>query len=342
MQRQWVRRLITSVYRLELYEILGIVMSTAAVVVFFAFATKLDRIIGVRNYHWKVVNAVVGMYQNLLPWVFTGAFALLFILLWCLQRRDNPTFHKLTFIVRVLIAFCTMMAIYKIVNFYISVFNPYDRDLVLQQIDRTLFFGKLPSEWMVAITWKPLTYLLSLAYMSWFVLTYATILVMLTHSRQATVEFVFTAMSTFYIGYLTYILVPAVGPIHTVHFAEPMGGIASVFTHDQTLLARDCFPSLHTGISVVMLVYVWRYRRKWLWLYGPMTFLIVWSTMYLRFHYGIDVIAGAALATAMTQLCPLATRWWEQRRAAVALDAAVETPIFGSAAKQKTTVSELA
>jgi membrane-associated phospholipid phosphatase len=121
-----------------------------------------------------------------------------------------------------------------------------------------------------------------------------------------------------------------------------MGGIASVFTHDQTLLARDCFPSLHTGISVVMLVYVWRYRRKWLWLYGPMTFLIVWSTMYLRFHYGIDVIAGAALATAMTQLCPLATRWWEQRRAAVALDAAVETPIFGSAAKQKTTVSELA
>lgn len=330
--------LLRPVYRLELYEILGIVVSVAAILVFFIYAERLDEIIGVAGYHWKVVGDVVGMYQNVIPWIFTGVFAGLFVLLWRLHRLTHQRIQALAYLVRVLIAFCTMLAIYKTVNFYISVFNPYDRDTMLAAIDRALFFGKLPSEWMQAIIWKPLTYVLSGAYMSWFVLTYGTILVMMTRSRKATVEFVFTAMATFYVGYLTYILVPAIGPIYTIHFSAPIGGIASVFTHDQTLIARDCFPSLHTGISLVMLIHVWRYQKKWLWLYAPMVFLIIWSTMYLRFHYGIDVIAGASLAVCMCQLCPLAMAWWEKQRAAH--NDGVVAPI--PAPSQKTAVSELA
>ncbi|CAM3720807.1 phosphatase PAP2 family protein [Alicyclobacillus pomorum] len=340
MRVRWVRQCVQSIYRLELYEILGIAVSALAIAVFFVFAKRLDEIIGISDYHWKVANAVVGMYQNLFTWLFTGAFMLLLLLLALLRKQNHQLLRKLAYLIRVLLAFCTMLAIYKIVNFYISVFNPFDRDIALQRIDRALFFGKLPAEWFSYITCKPLTDLFSAAYMSWFVLTYSTILVMMTHSRKAVVEFVFTAMSTFYIGYLTYIMVPAIGPIFTVQFAHPIGGISSVFTHDQVLVERDCFPSLHTGISLVMLISVWRYRRKWMWLYAPLVTLIICSTMYLRFHYGIDVIAGGALAVAMTQLCPLAVRWWEAKRASH-LDFA-SSDAAAPAADGHSSVSELA
>ncbi|GMA49471.1 hypothetical protein GCM10025857_08280 [Alicyclobacillus contaminans] len=325
MSQKTRRLMMRALFQLELYELLGAVVSAAAIAVFFGAARKLDDIIGISGYHWKVASAVAGAYQNALTWWFTGAFALLFLLLALLHRKNHRMLRQLAFLIRVLLAFCTMLAIYKIVNFYISVFNPFDRDMALQHIDRTLFFGKLPSEWLSHLICKPLTDVLSFAYMSWFVLTYSTILVLLTHSRRAVLEFVFTALATFYVGYLTYIMVPAIGPLFTVPFPHPVGGLTNVFLHDQTLVARDCFPSLHTGISVVMVVLIGRYRRRWLWLYAPMTFLIVFSTLYLRFHYGIDVIAGAALGVAMTQLCPIAVEWWAAKQEAarmVASDAA--------------------
>jgi membrane-associated phospholipid phosphatase len=309
--KQWLSR---QIYKLELFEIIGILVSIVAVAIFFIYANKLDDIYGVIGYHWQVVNDVVGVFQNVLPWVFTAVLAGLLILKNLLQRRHHKFFTSLAYLVRVLITFCLMLAIYKIVNFYIAVFNPFDKDAVLQHIDRIIFFDKLPSEWLEPLISKPLTYILSGAYMSWFFMVYATILLMFRHSRKAVSEYVFTAIFTFYIGYVTYIIVPAIGPIFTVQYAHPVGGIATLFAHDQTLIARDCFPSLHTGISLVMLINVWRYQRKWTWFYAPLVTLIIFSTLYLRFHYGIDDIAGAALAVVTTQLSPLFVSAWQNKR----------------------------
>jgi membrane-associated phospholipid phosphatase len=310
----WAARTIRQLCRLELYEVVGLMVSAVAVLIFFLFSGQLDNIIGVKDFHWRVVDNVVGVYQNPLAWTFTGALAVLLVLAGFFRRANHEFLRSLTYVIRILIAFCVMLAIYEIVNFYITVFNPHDRDTALQAIDRAICFGKLPSEWMESIISTPLTDILSGAYMSWFALTYGTILLMMTHSRKAVVEYVFTALATFYIGYLTYVLVPAIGPIYTISYAHPIGGIAASFVAGKSLVAHDCFPSLHTSITIVMVTFVYRYRRKWLWLYAPMALLIIWSTLYLRFHYAIDVIAGFALALVMTQLAPRMVASWERFR----------------------------
>jgi membrane-associated phospholipid phosphatase len=306
-------RVLRALFVLELHEIVGLLASTLALLVFFIDAGRLDAIMGINGYHWLVVNDVVGMYQNVLTWVFTFVLILLLVLFSVLKKANHQFVQSLAYLVRVLVAFLIMMAIYKVVNFYISVFNPFDRDVFLQHIDRKIFFGKLPAEWLESIVSPWLTYLCSAAYVSWFGFVYATIILMMTHSRRATLEYVCTAIVTFYIGYLTYLFVPAIGPVYTVHFNVPVGGVTPLFTNDP-LISRDCFPSLHTGISIVMLIYVWRYRRRWTWLYAPVVMLIIFATQYLRFHYGIDVIAGAALAIAMCQICPLMVEAWEKMR----------------------------
>jgi membrane-associated phospholipid phosphatase len=58
--------------------------------------------------------------------------------------------------------------------------------------------------------------------------------------------------------------------------------------------------------SLFLLVFDWWYRRKhfW-WALGPTVGLWV-ATVYLRYHYGVDVLAGIVLALA----CLWLTRWY--------------------------------
>jgi len=307
-----------TIFQLELYEVLGLVVSVVTVVVFFVKANALQAAIGIPVSNHAFINNLAGLFTERLTAVFVlTLFALFFLFLYARQPRIQRAIPNAAFVLRILISFVTMMIIYKAVNFYIVVFHPAIQDAALQQIDRALFFGKLPSQWLEPMISHPMTLFLGISYLTWFALTYLTILLLLTHSRKAVQEYVFTSIYTFYIGYLTYMFVPAIGPTFTVHYPQPLGSITAILVSNDVHIARDCFPSLHTGISLVMLIFVYRYRKKWLWIYAPWTAIIVFSTLYLRIHYGIDVIAGAALAFTTCQLGPLYVKMWSSWRSAL-------------------------
>ena len=53
------------------------------------------------------------------------------------------------------------------------------------------------------------------------------------------------------------------------------------------------FPSSHVGATIVMLMLALRTKSRWLsWFVGVMLALMCMSTVYIRAHYAIDVIAG--------------------------------------------------
>ena len=77
---------------------------------------------------------------------------------------------------------------------------------------------------------------------------------------------------------------------------------------------RDAFPSGHAEVTIVTLVCAWRLHRPVFWaLVGPGTGLVL-ATVYLRLHFAVDVLAGAALAAAVVWAGPLLHRRWERRR----------------------------
>jgi membrane-associated phospholipid phosphatase len=298
---------------LELYEVVGLAVSAVAVAMFFCLAGRLDARMGVRGYHWQAVHSLVAVAHNVLTWAFTASVTGLLLALWYLRRSERPRAGDIAYLLRVLLSFCVMMAIYKVVNAYITVFDPFDRDTALIALDEQLFVGRTPSQWLDTIATPWLTVIMNGAYLAWYAMTCVTIILMLWHSRRAAMEYVFTAVLTFYIGYLGYVLVPAVGPVYTLSFSHHLGGLTDWFQH-QHLILHDCFPSLHTAIAVVMWTFVWRYQRRLAAVYGPACALIVLSTLYLRFHYGMDVIAGAALAGVTTQVGPLCVAAWDRWR----------------------------
>ena len=72
----------------------------------------------------------------------------------------------------------------------------------------------------------------------------------------------------------------------------------------------NVFPSLHTSLSVTVVVLAARTRRTyptWLVLSVPLAGSVVLSTMYLGIHWGVDVAAGTVLGVGSVVLADLVT-----------------------------------
>jgi membrane-associated phospholipid phosphatase len=82
------------------------------------------------------------------------------------------------------------------------------------------------------------------------------------------------------------------------------------------------FPSLHVGISFVVWLYAFRNSRKLFWILSPLVLSLFVSTIYLRYHYLIDVVAGLVLAP----LCFFLANWlfdhWSDIRVSLPVPAA--------------------
>ena len=120
------------------------------------------------------------------------------------------------------------------------------------------------------------------------------------------------------LGYVGYMLMPAIGPL------EEMGSRTGGWLTNAggTFIERrtngvDVFPSIHMAASLFLLLFDFQHRRTHFWWVLAPTVGLWISTVYLRYHYGVDLIAGIVLALG----CIWLTRWFAQTR----LCAEVET-----------------
>jgi len=100
---------------------------------------------------------------------------------------------------------------------------------------------------------------------------------------------------------------------------------------------KDIFPSLHTAGPCFIAMFSFRNRDRlpfrFTWpLLAFFAANIIGATMFLRWHYVIDVIAGFGLAATAALVAPLVARWELRRRSAQGLGPLV--PPFGAAKAQ--------
>jgi membrane-associated phospholipid phosphatase len=175
-------------------------------------------------------------------------------------------------------------------------------DSLLIACDRRLLGAHLYTAlWTEHPSW-PITDLLTLGYTSFYFLPLALFLWMVwtRHPRR---QFVITAFAaTFFVSYVGYFLMPALGPrltLATSYYRNlPAGIIGGHIRHLLDALERtktDAFPSGHTMVTLVALFFVARYRRSWLVLYVPCAALLIAATVLLGYHYVTDVLVGMAL-----------------------------------------------
>jgi len=129
--------------------------------------------------------------------------------------------------------------------------------------------------------------------------------VYLCRPRERFREMMSGLMVVTFLGLLGYLLVPAVGPMYTLHdvYTVPLSQPISIFNQqlefmDLARIHRDVFPSMHVAISFLVWLYALRNSRPLFWVLSPLILSLWVSTIYLRYHYLIDVVAGLLLAPA--------------------------------------------
>jgi len=150
-------------------------------------------------------------------------------------------------------------------------------------------------------------------------------LVFFGRKKQIVGEFTFGILIMFSIGHSLYMVVPGYGPYRAMAdaFQHPLPhglwyDIVMDAVHSSGAL-MDIFPSLHTGAPTVLAFFSYRNRHElpYRYTWPLVTFCtanIIIATMFLRWHYLIDVIAGFSIAIGTVLLSRPIVRWELARR----------------------------
>ncbi len=128
---------------------------------------------------------------------------------------------------------------------------------------------------------------------------------------------------TYAISYLGYIFLPAHGPVifqADQYDVALQGGLfyrLVVLGNEATGGLQGVFPSLHVGCSVYLCLFDLKTNRLRGLTYLPMVLLIYVATIFLRYHYVVDLIAGTIIPITCVALGQSVFLKWARDREAV-------------------------
>ncbi len=178
-------------------------------------------------------------------------------------------------------------------------------DEQLLSIDRAIF-GETPAVVLANYNYRGVIEWFGFFYYGYFWLMAAMLLPTLFFDkdrRQA--ELLVGALLVAALGHSGYTLVPGVGPHAHMEFAEPINGgffwAQILETIEAAGAHMDIFPSLHTAYPMMFAFHATRWRKtkpfKYVWFLVVIAALhMLVATMLLRWHWGIDVVAGLMVA----------------------------------------------
>ena len=209
-------------------------------------------------------------------------------------------------------------ALFKLNTWIVPRVSPEDLDLDLLAWDRMLF-GAHPARYLAGIESPVVTDLLRICWMSYFVLPFVVAVPLYWRRRgnpRIFVETTFAFTAGWCISYLGYFLTPAIGPGYYPDLVGtppvwPQGTTEAMLTTLWTLegqTVRDTCPSGHVIIAGLALWASIRARMAIRWILAPVVSGLVLGTVYLRFHYGVDVLMGGVVVGVVAIITPVLHR----------------------------------
>jgi len=130
-----------------------------------------------------------------------------------------------------------------------------------------------------------------------------------SHKIKEFDDLLFTSAVAYYISYLGFILFPVEGPrfaLVSSYQVEINGGFFTSLAHgliDVAGIRGGAMPSSHVAVALVVLVYARRHHRILYYVLSPLIASLLISTVYGRFHYISDVVAGLLVGGGSILLC---------------------------------------
>jgi membrane-associated phospholipid phosphatase len=269
---------------------------------------------------WGLLSIICLVLHTRIPyWPFiiaanvAAAFATC-MLAWAAQSRALIIWRR----IHDWAAFPLVVFTFKEIHFLVGpIHHGRDYDRLLIAIDHTLF-GVDPTVWLTRFANPFLTEVLQIAYSLFYVLfIVAGVELYRRQDLSQFRRFGLTVVYGFLLSYIGYLFLPAVGPRFTLHdfsridmdlpglaltpylrwFVNICESIQAGASNHGALASaqRDAFPSGHTMLTLITIFLAYKFRLRVR--YGILTagVLLIFATVYLRYHYFIDVAAGVLL-----------------------------------------------
>lgn len=197
----------------------------------------------------------------------------------------------------------SVLVIFDSLGLIVHAVNRHDIDYLLIRADYRLF-GGYPTIFLEKFINPFLTDILQVAYSTYyFIPVILGVSLKAAGKREAFEKSLFLILFCFYLSYIGYLLFPAVGPryaMNQLYDRELDGFLVSRpiqnFLNLLEGIKRDAFPSGHTAIALTALSLSYRYDRTLFRRLLVPVLLLIPATVYCRYHYAVDVVAGAMLA----------------------------------------------
>jgi membrane-associated phospholipid phosphatase len=186
-------------------------------------------------------------------------------------------------------------------------------------------FGLQPS--LALMDWLPYPFVsevLYTCYFSYYLMIAGVGLALFLRSREQFFHYASILTFVTFTCFLVYIFIPVIGPriffrsftetplpadvrplVAPVFPAAVQAGpayhvMAWIYRHFETPGAA--FPSSHVAVAITTVCFSFLYLRRIRWLHFGVACLLCVSTVYCRYHYAVDVVAGALTAAILIPL----------------------------------------
>ena len=292
---------------------------------FLRFEDRSDRPVGSLPWHypygvlekiWLVLWAMVGLAGLVYRDQIVGSMHLLTVSMSMLALvlvvpqitiRLGKRLHQLG---RITLSIVSAWAGYERAAQFVESFRATSYETQMILADRLLFGGN-PSEWTEPLINPVLTEYLQLVYLSYFPMMLLVALALFVGRKNRTFFRYLVAMNLAMIStHVFYVLVPVRSPFliaddpeyaSLIAYTVPLQGLwwtDGLRQHllDATSMRYDCFPSGHTMHSILAMYFGWKTNSVVRTILVIIGVSIIFSTIYLRYHYAIDLVVGAGFA----------------------------------------------
>lgn len=176
------------------------------------------------------------------------------------------------------------------------IFKPFDPYLVrfeelIFTIQPSLEFSKLiPSQWF--------SELMHFGYFSYYLIIFGVPFLYYLQVRDKFERTMFIIMLSFSFYYIIFFLLPSIGP--QFYFNANLSSVPEGFLFEKIMnviidmaeTPTGAFPSSHVGVAIIIVILTFKDFRKHLTYLIPIVIILILSTVYIKAHYVIDIIAG--------------------------------------------------
>lgn len=221
----------------------------------------------------------------------------------------SPAPFRLRMFFRAVFLYVAFPFAFMALGHVIEFVNPFRAESALMAIDRAMFLGSNPNAVMQNYLNPIAVEILQVVYALYYPLFMLGFFFLYRRRYLEFMGYLTGIAFLFWFQFIGYALVPARSPyiiaglpeytarigLHTQVQGLWLTDLIRGSIHAVEGLKFDCFPSGHTAGAIYVMLSMFAFSRRAGLFVAPWALALVFSTVYLQYHYVIDLFAGAAL-----------------------------------------------